>query len=258
MVASPIDESDGDALVYLENFRRIEGPGYQPYPHAEAIQRTLRVLATSTLNQATSAPPHAPHPDATSVRLIAEGKAHMKAGEYDEAIDVFELGTRLAPKNFSAWFNRGHAQIELGCWEDSHEAFKEALNIKPTDGAAWSNLGKALLGLRDIDEALAAYERALAVGETVPLRWAGKGFALKQLKCYTDALAAFERALTPVPSLGEVWAAKANVLWVVHEYDEANKAVERALQFNLNAPMPGSYTAMTFRALDALGNEPES
>src|SRR5260221_14191297 len=41
VVAQPIEASDFDALIFLEDFRRIEGPGNTPYAPAEAIQRTL-------------------------------------------------------------------------------------------------------------------------------------------------------------------------------------------------------------------------
>ncbi len=44
VTAQPIEPSDFNAWLWLENFRRIEGPAYSPLPVAEAIEKTLRTL----------------------------------------------------------------------------------------------------------------------------------------------------------------------------------------------------------------------
>src|SRR5258706_4306393 len=59
VVAQPVEQADFNAMLYLEDFRRIEGPANQPYPEAEAIAQTLALLSlTPASTAATSAPPH--------------------------------------------------------------------------------------------------------------------------------------------------------------------------------------------------------
>jgi tetratricopeptide (TPR) repeat protein len=253
ITAQPIKPTDFNTWLFLENFRRVEAPGFLPHPEAEAIARTLQHLTLTS-----HAAPAMPQLDRTVSGLIARGKELIAENDCAGAISVLKYAARLGPDTFSVWFHLGYARNELGYWEEGREAFAEALRIKPEDGAARSNYGKALLGVREFDEALRAFERALALDESIALRWAGKGFALKWLTRYEDALHAFNQALALDRKYGEALAAKANVLWLLQRHDEAIKTHGRATKFNEDVPLPWTYKAITLRALTALGSEDES
>ena len=45
VVARPIERTDFDSLLFLEEFLRVEAPGNQPYPPQEAVARALRLLS---------------------------------------------------------------------------------------------------------------------------------------------------------------------------------------------------------------------
>ncbi len=55
IVAQQIDQSDWNAMLWLEDFRRVEGPGEKPYPQHEAIGHTLRLLALTPAGEAPGA-----------------------------------------------------------------------------------------------------------------------------------------------------------------------------------------------------------
>jgi hypothetical protein len=58
IVAKPLDPADWNAMLWLEDFRRIEAPGEKPYPQHEAIEHTLRLLA---LTPSAKRPRRSPH-----------------------------------------------------------------------------------------------------------------------------------------------------------------------------------------------------
>jgi CheY-like chemotaxis protein len=56
VTAQPIEPTDFNAWLWLENFRRIEGPAHSPLPVAEAIEKTLRTLVLGPAIQTQVAP----------------------------------------------------------------------------------------------------------------------------------------------------------------------------------------------------------
>jgi tetratricopeptide (TPR) repeat protein len=226
VVAHTIEPSDFNAMLFLEDFKRVDGPGNQAYPQAEAIERTLRLLGLTPPGQAVT--PAAPQPSESADDLIARGKALAAQKQYAEAVPLFERATQLAPGDFDAWFQLGYSQAELGRWQEALVAYDRALTITPSSAASWTNKGNALYSLKRYAEALAAYERALAIDDTLAIRWTGKGSALNGLKRYDEALMAYEHALTLDPSFVLAWISKGRVLENVGRYAEALPAYERA------------------------------
>jgi TIR domain len=73
VVASPIDRDDFNTILFLEDFKRVEGPGNRPYPPTEAIQRTLHLLALTLPGEPAAA--RAPQPGESVQDLLVHGKA---------------------------------------------------------------------------------------------------------------------------------------------------------------------------------------
>jgi hypothetical protein len=69
VVVSAIDPKELlAAMLFLSDFKRIEGPGNKPYPQPEAIERTLRLLE---LTPAGARPaPAAPQPAESAADLL--------------------------------------------------------------------------------------------------------------------------------------------------------------------------------------------
>jgi CheY-like chemotaxis protein len=55
VTAQPIEPSDFNTWLFLESFKRIEGPGYQPLVLSEAIAQTLQTLVLTPADEITTA-----------------------------------------------------------------------------------------------------------------------------------------------------------------------------------------------------------
>lgn len=101
VTAQPIEQSDFNAWLFLEDFRRVEAPGYRPYPTREAIEQTLDLLTLPPKGKvATRTTPRS----GERVRdLVARGKALSAREQYAEALPFLEEAARRAPRNFQAW-----------------------------------------------------------------------------------------------------------------------------------------------------------
>jgi len=118
VTASAIERDDfspENSWLFLENFKRIEAPGFRPYPLAEAVGRVLRALALTPAGEAPA--PIAPQPTVTASDLIIRGIALRQQRKHAEALALFERATQLDPNSYLAWFNVGSSLNEVSRYE---------------------------------------------------------------------------------------------------------------------------------------------
>jgi tetratricopeptide (TPR) repeat protein len=228
VTATTIQEDD--IWLFLQDFKRIEAVGYQPFPRKEAVRRTVRTLALTPTGEAPA--PMAPQPTESVEDMLARGKALQAQGKYAEALALFERATQLAPQNFDAWVNLGKNLLMLTRWQDALAAIERAITLDPTWGSTWLTRGFTLNMLKRYAEALASFDRALALepnisSSTSAVVYSYKGNALAGLTRYNEALVAYDQAL----ALGETasrWKNKAATLRALGRTAEAEMAERRA------------------------------
>jgi tetratricopeptide (TPR) repeat protein len=253
VAAAPYDAGDFDHLLYLESMKRVETSGNQPYPQAEAIERTLRLLALTPRGEAPT--PTTPQPTESAADLIARGKALMAQMRFTEAISLYERATHLDPNDALAWYNLGVALPFDARDEESLAALDRALALDPNLAPAWALKGAALgLLRRPKEEELAAYDRALALDPNFAA-WAAKGNALVSLGRYEEAVAAFDRALALYPNHAGAWQGKCFALAKLNRAHESLVACDRALALDPNALIAWGIKGAVLRAL---GREAEA
>lgn len=252
MLAGALPDED-DIPMYLQDFKRIEAPGLQPLPIAEAIRRLLHTLALTPAGEAPA--PIAPQPRESGDDLLERGKALIAQKRYADALPLIELATQFIPDSFSAWFNLGVVLDELQRWTDALRACDRALAIDPSDAPAWNNKGNALSGLGRHEEALTAYERALALDPSYVFGWHGKGIELMTLGRHEEALAAYERTLALDSTFAVGWRNNGLLLNDLGRYAEALSVYERSLTLDARSARGWSGKA---RALRGLGRVAEA
>ena len=241
------DFSPQNEWLFLHDFKRIEAPGYAPYPPEDAARRLARTLGLTPRGEAPT--PVSPQPTESVDDLLARGKALIAQKKYTEALPLFERASQLTPGSFDAWANFGYILSELGLWQESLAACERALALDANNAPTWSNKGKTLRNLGRSEEALAAYDRALAIDPTLVNAWVCRGTALWWLKRYQDALTAFDRALAIDPNDATVWYSKGTALISLKRYDEAMTALDRALALDPNYAATWKNKALSLRAL---------
>lgn len=173
VVASPIQGSDFNRLLFLEDFRRIEKTNFQPYPEDEAIARTLRLLA---LPQAEEHPVSVTSSSGDTAKdLLLHGKALAVQEEWDEATVVLEHTTTLIAQPTAeawtnlvaeAWANLGQASAQSGKYAEALNACNRALELDASSAWVWGIKDFVLRALGHDEDALEAYKQALALDPT--------------------------------------------------------------------------------------------
>jgi tetratricopeptide (TPR) repeat protein len=226
VVTQPIGRSDFAGIwLPLMSYKRIEAPGYQPYPQAEAIQRTLEHL---TLVDEFDRGPVAP-PGLSAEELNERGEALYYRREFEASRVYCERATQLRPDYSSAWYNLTYALNELGRFDEALITCDRVLALQPKHSYGWNLRGYILSGLGRHDEQLAACEKALELKPNLARNWANKAEALGALHRYQEALEACEHGLAITPESQFALNAKANILRLMHRYDEALTLYQRLL-----------------------------
>jgi tetratricopeptide (TPR) repeat protein len=223
VTVAPIERADFDpeqGWLFLQSFRRIEAPGYQPYPLPEAVTRLLQTLALT--------PEVEQQPTESVENLLAQGKALSAQNKYAEAVPLFGRATQLAPTNEDAWYNLGYVQEQLNHWQESLAACEQTLTLNPSNGKAWSSKARALRRMGRFREGLAAAKRAIRLLPDYAPAWVNKGSALLDLKRYDEALTALGRAIALDSNNAIAWYNQGLALYILQRYDEALTAFDRA------------------------------
>jgi tetratricopeptide (TPR) repeat protein len=129
-------------------------------------------------------------------KALFKGNWHYEKGEYQRAIDLYDLALNLKPDEHEAWSNKGIALDDLGRYEEAIKCYDEAIKIKPDKHETWFNKGVALGKLGRYEEAIKCYDEAIKIKPDKHTAWNNKSEVLivtsrtaEGLKCAKEALA---------------------------------------------------------------------
>ena len=108
-------------------------------------------------------------PNNTTV-IANVGALHYNNGEYNRAINYFELLAQQVPNNYIAHLNISACHYLLGDTEQAIIAAEKSISIQPNaDGFA--NLGTYYFMLKDFNKAVEAYEQMIALNDSDYINW---------------------------------------------------------------------------------------
>jgi len=149
-----------------------------------------------------------------AIGLYMKGINLTNAGNYIDAIQLYDKALTLEPNYFEAWNGKADALNHAHLYDQALEASNYSLEINPTYVNGWINRGEILynIGYRyenqshDInmsnmiyEEQLQAFEKAIEIDPNNAEAWFNKGYALAGMKRYDEAISAFDQVATLDP-----------------------------------------------------------
>lgn len=104
-----------------------------------------------------------------------QAMAYYEAGDYEAALDAFELALEAGEESAALWRDVGRTHIQLEDWESAEAALDEATALDERDAQAWYAKGNVYQATGDMATALKAYETALVFEPDWALPWLAKG-----------------------------------------------------------------------------------
>ena len=167
------------------------------------------------------------------LQLFQQASAHLRAGEYNAARQLFDYLIQPAATDWAVWYQRGLALHALDEFELAIASYQRAQTLQPP-AEIWPDIWYQLAdiwhyGLGDYDQAIAAYDKVIALNSSHSLAWLDRGnVQLYGLHAPEAALASYSQAVTLTPNDGWLWYNRANALAelgfhyaAIHNYDRA-------------------------------------
>lgn len=180
--------------------------------------------------------------------LKEKAEAHMRAGQYDEAIKVLQImidaerKANDAPAMAATLRNIAEVMRKKGDSEGSLDYFQRAAEIEPH---AWFDVGFMLGEMRQFEKSIAAYDKLLEKVPDNANAWNNKGWAYENLLDFPKALKCYKKALTLNDRLAKSWEGQGSALWRLGRLEQAANSFEMALGIEPN----NQYTLINLTAL---------
>lgn len=168
----------------------------------------------------------------TVARYIQVGDELASKGQFEKALQQFDLAAGQGAHNWKAWVGKGACELELGRFEEASRSFAQAAEANPTDHAA-------VILQSEVWRRAGAYDRELAVLqgflERAPTDDEGllRGArALHALKRDEEAVKWLQRLAAAQPRNPAAYTLHAEILRGGGKSAQALELLDKALAFN--------------------------
>ncbi len=165
------------------------------------------------------------------------GNMSFMLAQFDQAIDMYSLATKLNPNIAEAYNNRGTVHTETKNYKKALEDYDQAIKLQPNYAAAYNNRGTVYSNLKKYKEALKDYNRTIELNPNIAEAYNNRGNVYSDLKNYKEAIEDYDQAIKLQPSYAEAYDNRGNAYNALKKYEEAIKDFSRAIK------LQPSYTA---------------
>lgn len=160
------------------------------------------------------------------------GRAYNKAGQFDKALEAYQLALRINPEDADAWYFLGRAYSKLGQSAKEIEAYQQSLRINPEDADVWGALGDAYGKSGQSAKGIEAYQQALRINPDYVYVWLDLGRAYSKLGQSAKAVEAYQQALRINPEDALVWLTLGDAYGETGQYAKRIEACQQAVRIN--------------------------
>jgi len=139
------------------------------------------------------------------------GQALVRVGRAKEALPHFERATALSPSEWAPRFNLAHAYGQLGDWPHAIPEYEHAAQLFPDDYVTHYNLGLALHKASREEPAVAEFKRAIALAPGEASFRLSLAMSYERLQKRAEAAAAYEEYLELAPNAAEASSIKTRI-----------------------------------------------
>lgn len=136
---------------------------------------------------------------AVAVILALSAKAWFQVGLWKDNASLFEHVLRIDGRNFMGFFMLGILRMEASEYQEAVDYYRAGLRIAPWHGDMRTNMGFSLFKLGRVEEAENTYGLVLKMHPDHPFALRNMGLLLYEQAKYTEAVRFYERSLHLLP-----------------------------------------------------------
>ena len=130
----------------------------------------------------------------SAVEWFEKGYGHQMSGDYNAAIDAYNMAITLDPKFTDAYKNRGSAYNQIGNYYKAIREFDKAIELDPKSAETYYNRGTACDNLGNYPQAIRDFNKAIELNPGLSFVYFNRGIAYHNLKNYRQAMRDYRTA----------------------------------------------------------------
>jgi tetratricopeptide (TPR) repeat protein len=131
--------------------------------------------------------------------LLEQGEYTRAIASFDQALASNTTLIRQSDALLYTYRDKGYAQIQLKDYLGAIQTFEQGLALYPKDKMLWNNKGYSLYNLERFQEALTSYDMAISLDKDYTTALINKGDTLSKMGQYQAAVDIYTRALETDP-----------------------------------------------------------
>ncbi len=160
------------------------------------------------------------------------GNEYYERGDYDRAIENYNMAILLNPVFSEAYFNRALAYYQLKNFDKSIADYTEAAKLDPQNPMIYNNRGDAYYRKQDFRSAIKDYDRAISLNPNYLKAFYNRGLAYASLEEYEKAAEDFTKVIQLDPNFAEAYHLRGLAYEYAGMISQAIKDYEKALELN--------------------------
>lgn len=155
-------------------------------------------------------------------------------GEYDKAIESYNMAIILSPSFSEAYFNRGLCYYNLKNFDRSNSDYSKAAELDPKNPVIYNNRGDAFYRKQDFVNAVKDYDRAVAINPRYLKAYYNRGLAFACQQEYDKAVEDFNMVVELNPNFAEAYHIRGLAHDYLNNFDKAIADYDKAIELNPN------------------------
>ncbi len=170
--------------------------------------------------------------DADPREYYFRGNEYYEKGDYDKAIENYNMAIILNPSFMEAYFNRGLCYYNKKDYDKAIKNYTKAIELDPNNAVIYNNRGDAYYKLQKYDLAIKDYDRALDLNKKYLKAYYNRGLAYAVMEDYDSAINDFSKVIELDPDFAEAYYVRGLAYEYLENYDRAIEDFQKALELN--------------------------
>ncbi|MGC8912423.1 MAG: tetratricopeptide repeat protein [Thermoplasmata archaeon] len=160
--------------------------------------------------------------------IVRKGLTLLRMGLNENAFSVFSKAVELHPESIGILMGAGIAASKLGKYRISLEYLKRAEKIKKTP-ELYNNMGNVLFSIGDIEGAMKAYEKSIELDRNYESAYLNAARVLTRVKQYDKAISMVRRLLEINPESAEAYYQMGKIYMETGDYEKSIETMDIAI-----------------------------
>ena len=160
------------------------------------------------------------------------GNEYYERGDYDRAIENYNMAILLNPVFSEAYFNRALAYYQLKNFDKSVSDYSKAAELDPHNPFIYNNKGDAHYRKQDYNNAIKDYDKAIQLNANYLKAFYNRGLSYASLEEYEKAVDDFSKVIELKPDFAEAYHLRGLAKEYSGDVDGAIEDYDKAIQLN--------------------------